>query len=103
VVVDDVFYVIGGFIDGSTAPACAANEQYVPIGYHSTPYTPKTTETFQSNPYAVSKTFLIYLIVVIALIVGVVILCLFFRFKKKESYRVMLPVKLLGVFVIREF
>jgi hypothetical protein len=42
-VVDDIFYVIGGFIDDSSAQACATNEQYIPIGYQSTPITPKPT------------------------------------------------------------
>jgi hypothetical protein len=96
VVVDDIFYVIGGLIDGSTAPACATNEQYIPIGYHSTAYTLRPTEISQSKHYAASETFLIYLTVaVLALIAGVVILCLFFRFKKR-SLSCMLPVKLLG-------
>jgi hypothetical protein len=85
VVVDDVFYVIGGFIDGSTTPACATNEQYVPIGYHSNPYTPKPTVTL-SKPDDSHETFVIYLTVaVLAIIVGIVTIVLFFHFLKLNT------------------
>ena len=84
-VVDDIFYAIGGLIDGPTGSACAVNEQYIPIGYQSTPITPKPTETPHVKPADSSKNFLIYLtITVLSVIVGVVVVGLFFCFRKSK-------------------
>jgi len=77
--------VIGGFIEGSTTPACAVNEQYIPIGYHSTPITPTIGPTL-SKPDDSSETFLTYLIVTaLSLIAGVVAIALFFYSKQMRD------------------
>ena len=79
-VVDDVFYIIGGTL----------NYQYVPIGYRSTAYTtstPSNSASSEPEPFGPSEPFLNPQIVavVLALMVSVVVIGLFFYFKKRKG------------------
>ncbi|MCL2288003.1 MAG: hypothetical protein FWC33_02315 [Candidatus Bathyarchaeota archaeon] len=79
-VVDDILYIIGGFIYGSTTPACATNEQYIPIGYHSISI---PEPSVPPGPSVTPEFTLIYLIV-ITLVIGTAVIGLFFFLKKRQ-------------------
>jgi flagellar basal body-associated protein FliL len=76
VVVDDVFYAVGStFI-----------EQYVPIGYRSTAYaTPVPSNSGSSEASESNSTFSYIIIAISVLIIGVIIIPLFFISKKTKK------------------
>jgi N-acetylneuraminic acid mutarotase len=91
VAVDDVLYVIGGYIQLGPAPGApvygttAVNEQYVPIGYSSTPIGPKPSDSLITSEPEPSTSLQTYLLVVILAITTITIaMGMFFYFRKRK-------------------
>ena len=80
-VVDDIFYVIGGFATTGNAPL-AVNEQYVPLGYHGTG---TAGSDFDSDSPVDNLVLVGALVGVVAAIVVIVSLVLFFKNKGKHT------------------
>jgi N-acetylneuraminic acid mutarotase len=82
-VVDDIFYIIGGFHFNNPS---AANDQYIPVEYSSSYVTPEPSDslvTSEPEPSTPSLTFLV--VVALIIIAGVGVTGLFFYVNKKKD------------------
>jgi N-acetylneuraminic acid mutarotase len=85
-IVNDLVYVIGGNTGEYFARICSINEQYVPIGYSSTPIGSKPSDSLiTSEPEPSTSLQTCLLVVILAITTLIIAMGMFFYFKKRKS------------------